>query len=202
MDFGSVAGSVAPAPKAEDEEVARETARESERAADLVRMYSHTLALAAAAEEGGDDWSELRAPRELTWLDSVYEALGVPLDDDAEARAPVVDEDAAAEKAAENTKHWTNYNIAESLAPSLISEEEYAAACKIGNLIRTFNARRAAARRRIGGEARTTGVCLPSPVAFIPTPPPPPARESNRSRSWSARRPRSSASGAGTAGGW
>ncbi|KAH8061580.1 hypothetical protein JL721_8807 [Aureococcus anophagefferens] len=137
----------------DDAERKREKEAERQRIEELTELYAYTLAK-AEAEGNVDDWSELKSRRPASWSDSFYEFLGLQEKDDVpKPKEPTPEElEHETERVKLASKHWVNYDIRESLAPSLISEEEFDAAVKIGNLIRNFNARRAAARRRIGGE--------------------------------------------------
>ena len=139
----------------DDAERKREKEAERQRIEELTELYAYTLAK-AEAEGNVDDWSELKSRRPATWSDSFYEFLGLQEKDDVpKPKEPTPEElEHETERVKLASKHWVNYDIRESLAPSLISEEEFDAAVKIGNLIRNFNARRAAARRRIGGEVK------------------------------------------------
>ncbi|KAH8053392.1 hypothetical protein JL722_9620 [Aureococcus anophagefferens] len=94
-------------------------------------MFNAADQLDAEAEGNVDDWSELKSRRPASWSDSFYEFLGLQEKDDVPKPK---------EPTPEELEHET--------------EREFDAAVKIGNLIRNFNARRAAARRRIGGEVK------------------------------------------------
>ncbi|KAH8046243.1 hypothetical protein JL720_16431 [Aureococcus anophagefferens] len=114
-------------------------------------LFNAADQLDAEAEGNVDDWSELKSRRPATWSDSLYEFLGLQEKDDvpkpkADARGARA-RDGARQARVEALGQLRHPRV---LAPSLISEEEFDAAVKIGNLIRNFNAR---ARARGGASA-------------------------------------------------
>ena len=149
---------------AKQQEIAAREADEQRKQQELIDAYAHSVAR-DAANDGKDDWSELRTADEVVVEGSVVDSLSSYLfgskpvqpespkdqlirDAILDEGAVVDDDELEREKQESALRHWKNYDIATSLKPQLVPEREYLAALKICRACRIFNQRREAARRQ------------------------------------------------------
>jgi len=149
---------------AKQQEIQEREADEQRRQQELISAYAHSVAR-DAANDGKDDWSELRSD-EVVEEGTVVDSLSSYLFGSSTTVQPespkdqlirdaildentIVDDDELERQKQESAlRHWKNYDLETSLKPQLVPEREYLAALKICRACRIFNQRREAARRQ------------------------------------------------------
>lgn len=108
----------------------------------IVANYERTI-----AHVGSENWARLEpAPEPQSYAEQLIDMFGCGTDN-PKAAAP-------APKEGKSSDYWLNYDILQSLSPTLMAPERYEAALKIGRAIRAYIARKVRERKKFEAERR------------------------------------------------